>query len=92
MSSILRILLLCCVWLQGSNGTGKNEFGLAVQLAQIAMNAPTFILQARLPLTWYVEFMAESEIAVTYNYFPERYTWSQLGSCTVDVEQGCFPI
>ena len=34
MRSFLGILLLCCVW-QGSHGTGKNEFGLAVQTEKI---------------------------------------------------------
>ena len=43
MSSFLGILLLCCVW-QGSHGTGKNEFGLAVQTAQIARSYYYFAL------------------------------------------------
>ena len=67
MSSLLGILLLCCVW-QGSHGSGKSEFGLAVQVAQIAMNARTSILfSAGLPLTRYAEFMAENEIAVNFS-------------------------
>ena len=70
MSSLLGIMLLCCVW-QGSHGSGKSEFGLAVQIAQIAMNARTSILftvfSAGLPLTRYAEFMAENEIAVNFS-------------------------
>ena len=51
MSSFLGILLLCCVW-QGSHGTGKNEFGLAVQTAQIARSYYYFALAFLRLGTW----------------------------------------
>ena len=51
MRSFLGILLLCCVW-QGCHGTGKNEFGLAVQTEKIVRSYYYFALAFLRLGTW----------------------------------------